>query len=105
MSRAIAIIGSGSWGTALAIVLAPRFEQVRLWAHEVDLVQRMLATRINDIFLPGFPLPPNVEPTADLSGALGDAEVVLGVMPSRFARTLYGAMLPHLTPQMRFVSA
>jgi glycerol-3-phosphate dehydrogenase (NAD(P)+) len=99
------IIGAGSWGTALAIVLAPRFERIRLWAHEADLVERMHSTRVNDVFLPGFSLPPNVEPTADLGQALERAAIVVGVMPSRFARKLYQEMLPHLKPEMRFVSA
>ncbi|MGD0133542.1 MAG: NAD(P)H-dependent glycerol-3-phosphate dehydrogenase [Bryobacteraceae bacterium] len=101
----LCIVGAGSWGTALAIVLAPRFERIRLWAHETDLVERMFSTRVNDVFLAGFPLPLNVEPTADLAYALEDAAVVVGVMPSRFARLLYREMLPHLTPRMRFVSA
>lgn len=101
----LCIVGAGSWGTALAIVLAPRFERIRLWAHETDLVERMFSTRVNDVFLAGFPLPLNVEPTADLGYALEDAAVVVGVMPSRFARLLYREMLPHLTPRMRFVSA
>jgi glycerol-3-phosphate dehydrogenase (NAD(P)+) len=100
-----AVIGAGSWGTALAIVLAPRFERIRLWAYESDLVDRMFSTRVNDVFLPGFSLPLNVEPTADLGYALADAGIVVGVMPSRFARSLYREMSPHLTPQMRFVSA
>lgn len=100
-----AIIGAGSWGTALAIVLAPRFERIRLWAHETDLAERMFSTRINDIFLPGFSLPLNIEPTADLGYALQGAEIAVGVMPSRFARALYRQMLPHLEPAMRFVSA
>jgi glycerol-3-phosphate dehydrogenase (NAD(P)+) len=101
----LCIVGAGSWGTALAIVLAPRFERIRLWAHETDLVERMFSTRVNDVFLAGFPLPLNVEPTADLGYALEDAAIVVGVMPSRFARLLYREMLPHLTPRMRFVSA
>lgn len=105
MSGRASIIGAGSWGTALAIVLAPRFESIRLWAHEADLVERMLSTRVNDVFLPGFSLPLNVEPTADLGGALAEADIVVGVMPSRFARALYRQMLAHLEPQMRFVSA
>lgn len=100
-----AIIGAGSWGTALAIVLGPRFDRIRLWAHEEDLVERMFSTRVNDVFLPGFSLPLNVEPTADLGYALEDARVVIGVMPSRFARPLYREILPHVTPSMRFVSA
>jgi glycerol-3-phosphate dehydrogenase (NAD(P)+) len=99
------IIGAGSWGSALAIVLAPRFERIRLWAHEADLVERMFSTRVNDIFLPGFSLPPSVEPTADLGYALENGDIVVGVMPSRFARRLYREMLPHLNPGMRFVSA
>jgi glycerol-3-phosphate dehydrogenase (NAD(P)+) len=65
----------------------------------------MFSSRVNDVFLPGFPLPLNVEPTADLAYALADAGIVVGVMPSRFARSLYRRMLPHLVPRMRFVSA
>ncbi len=105
MPGTIAIIGGGSWGTALAIVLAPRFDRIRLWAHEADLVERMTASRENDVFLPGFQLPANVQPTTDLKSALAGAATVVGVMPSRFARPLYRAMLPHLEPEMRFVSA
>jgi glycerol-3-phosphate dehydrogenase (NAD(P)+) len=101
----ITIVGAGSWGTALATVLAPRFERIRLWAHETDLVERMCSTRVNDVFLPRFSLPENVEPTADLGCALESADVVIGVMPSRFARDIYGKMLSHLQPEMRFVSA
>lgn len=105
MKSSIAIIGAGSWGTALSIVLAPRFERIRLWAHETDLVERMAAARINDVFLPDFRLPGNVEPVSDLKFALEDAEIVIGVMPSRFARAVYSAMLPHVDAGMRFVSA
>jgi glycerol-3-phosphate dehydrogenase (NAD(P)+) len=101
----IAIIGAGSWGTALAIVLGPRFEGIRLWALEPDLVERMFSTRVNDVFLPGISLPLNVEPTADLGYALENAAIVIGVMPSRFARSLYSQMAPYLKPDMRFVSA
>lgn len=105
MSAPAAIIGAGSWGTALALVLAPRFECVRLWAHEADLAERMFSTRVNDVFLPGFSLPLGIEPTANLGYALADAGIVIGVMPSRFARSIYRQMLPHLRPEMRFVSA
>ena len=101
----ISIIGAGSWGTALAIVLAARFERVRLWAHETDLVERMATSRVNDIFLAGFRLPDNVEPVSDLRVALADAGIVVGVMPSRFARVVYSSMLAHVDAGMRFVSA
>ncbi len=105
MEKFLAIIGAGSWGTALAIVLAPRFERVRLWVYEADLVERMARTRENDIFLRGFQLPVNVEVSGDLKLVLEQAGTVIGVMPSRFARRLYGAALPYLTPEMRLVSA
>src|SRR4051794_37007959 len=101
----LAIIGGGSWGTALAIVLAPRAKSIRLWVYEEDLVQRMQLTRENDVFLPGFKLHEPIEPTSDLRHALADAEIVLGVMPSKHARRLYREMLPHLHPSTIFVSA
>jgi glycerol-3-phosphate dehydrogenase (NAD(P)+) len=81
----LSIIGGGSWGTALAIVLSPRFKKIRLWVYEADLAERLESTRENDVYLPGFRLPDNVEVTRQLEGA----EIVLGVMPSRHARRLY----------------
>jgi glycerol-3-phosphate dehydrogenase (NAD(P)+) len=103
--KRLAVIGGGSWGTALAIVLAPRFPQVRLWVYEPDLAERMARTRTNDVFLPGFEIPPNVEPCASLPRCLEDADIVLSVMPSDHVRRLYEEMLPHLHPGMLFVSA
>ena len=101
----LAIIGGGSWGTALAIVLAQRFERVRLWVYEGDLVERVRASRVNDVYLPGFALPANVEPHNDLPAAVEDAGIVLGVMPSHLARPLYQRLAPHLTGSMHLVSA
>ena len=101
----LAIIGGGSWGTALAIVLAPRSESVTLWVHEAELAERISHSRVNDIFLPGFKLPENVRAVTDLAGALAGAGIVLGVMPSNHARGIYTAMLPHLAPSMILVSA
>ena len=101
----LSIIGGGSWGTALAVVLAPRFSRVKLWVYESDLAARMAAARINDVYLPDCPIPTNVAVTSDLSEALDDAEIVLSVMPSHLARGLYQRMLPNLNESMVFVSA
>lgn len=101
----LAIIGAGSWGTALAIVLAPRFPVVRLWVYETDLATRMQSSRENDVYLPGFQLAPHVQVTSQLSHALAGAAIVLSVMPSHLARGLYGQMLPFLNDSMVFVSA
>ena len=100
----LSIIGAGSWGTALAIVLAPRFPRIRLWVYENDLAERMRATRVNDLYLPGFCLPPNVAVETEFAAALSGA-IVLSVMPSHLVRTIYGRMLPYLDPSMVFVSA
>lgn len=103
--KRLAVIGGGSWGTALAIVLAPRFERVSLWVYEADLAERMASARENDLFLPGFRLPDTVAPTSSLSEALEHAEVVLSVLPSQHVRRVFGEMLAALTPEMLFVSA
>jgi glycerol-3-phosphate dehydrogenase (NAD(P)+) len=101
----LAIIGAGSWGTALAIVLARRFDSIRLWAHEPDLAARMQSDRENAMFLPGFELPSNISASDDLAIALEGADIVLGVMPSRHARSVYGRMLPFVDERMQFVTA
>jgi glycerol-3-phosphate dehydrogenase (NAD(P)+) len=101
----LAIIGGGSWGTALAIVLAPKFSRIRLWVYEADLAMRMEATRENDLYLPGFPLPTSIEVTAGLPRALEGAGIVLSAVPSHLVRGLYRQMLPLVDESMVFVSA
>ena len=103
--KSLAIIGGGSWGTALAIILAPRFPRVRLWVYEADLAARMRETRENDVYLPGCRLPRHVEVVSQLAAALDGAEIVLSVVPSHLVRSLYQQMLPFLQESMVFVSA
>jgi glycerol-3-phosphate dehydrogenase (NAD(P)+) len=101
----LAVIGGGSWGTALALILAPRFESVRLWVLETDLAETIGTTRENPVYLPGFQLPPNVRATSELRSALTGAQVVLSVVPSAHLRHVYQQMLPYLSPRMLYVSA
>ncbi len=101
----LAIIGGGSWGTALALVLAPRFGQVRMWVYEEDLARQMQNTRETTSYLPGFRIPENVSASSDLAATVKQAEIVCGVMPSQHARELYAAMLPNLDPSVILVSA
>jgi len=103
--RALTIVGGGSWGTALSCVLAARFAEVRLWVREPDLAERMSASRVNDVFLPGVALPDNVSPGHSLEAALAGADVVVSVMPSHVVREVYEEMAVWLTPTMRLVSA
>jgi glycerol-3-phosphate dehydrogenase (NAD(P)+) len=105
--KKIAIIGGGSWGTALAIALtqSSRPHQLALWAHSADIVEALRGKRVNEIYLPGFELPSEVEVTGELEKALAGAAIVLGVMPSAHAREMYRAMRAHLEPHSVFVSA
>jgi glycerol-3-phosphate dehydrogenase (NAD(P)+) len=89
----------------LALVLAPRFSRVKLWVYEPDLAERMRQSRINDVYLPGFPLPGHVEVSSDLPEALEGAGIVLSVAPSHLVRGLYQQMRPCLRDSMLFVSA
>jgi glycerol-3-phosphate dehydrogenase (NAD(P)+) len=101
----LAIIGGGSWGTALACVLSPRFDRIQLWVNEPDLAARMQASRVNDIFLPDIAIPANVHVEHSLEEALAGAGILLSVMPSHVVRDVYNRMLPWLTPRVRIVSA
>src|SRR5690242_3849712 len=65
----------------------------------------MRTSRENDVYLPGFRLPPNVQVFDEFARALEGAAVVLGVMPSHVARQVYTAMLPYLDPSAVLVSA
>ncbi|PWU07096.1 MAG: glycerol-3-phosphate dehydrogenase [Terriglobia bacterium] len=103
--KSLAIVGAGGWGTALAIVLAPRFETVRLWAYETDLAVRMIASRENNLYLPGLLIPTKVEITSDLRHTVDGAEIILSVMPSHSVRSVYGQMLSALHAETIFVSA
>ena len=105
--KKIAIIGGGSWGTALAIALtrSSRPHQLAMWAHSSDVVELLRRKRINEIYLPGYELSKEVDVTGVLAEALAGAEIILGVMPSAYAREVYRSMRPHLKHGAIFVSA
>jgi glycerol-3-phosphate dehydrogenase (NAD(P)+) len=103
--RQLTIVGAGSWGTALAIVLAPRFQAVRLWAHDPGLADEIERTRENSLYLPGFRVPSNVSPTEDLACAIEGADCVLLVVPSAHLRAVFRRALPYVHPGQVFVSA
>lgn len=84
----ITVIGAGSWGTALALVAAARpasngkTRTVALWGHRPEHIAALCTTRENQPYLPGFRLPENILPTAELAIALEGAQIVLLVVPS-----------------------
>jgi glycerol-3-phosphate dehydrogenase (NAD(P)+) len=98
-------MGAGSWGTALSIALAPRFEQVSLWAHNGARAREIAACRENNTYLPGFKLPRNIEVRPELDLALEDADIVLYVVPSQYLRQTARLLRPYLPPGAKLVSA
>ncbi len=105
MSR-IAIVGSGSWGTAIAISLAKRSDHsIALWSHSAAVAESIGTRRENLSYLPGFSIPPEVVSESDLSRALEGAEIVISVVPSQHVRTIYQEMAGLLTPGQLIVSA
>ena len=73
----IGVIGAGSWGTTLANLLAKKGYSVTLGVYEADLAERMAKTRINDLYLNGFTLSPNLAFTNELSEAVIDRQLLL----------------------------
>ncbi len=104
-TSSIAVIGAGSWGTALSSSLAGLGHSVRLWAYESEVVEDIRTRHENGIFLPGIRLPEKLIATHDLSYALKNARFVVTVMPSHICGALYEKMLPYLHPEMILVSA
>jgi glycerol-3-phosphate dehydrogenase (NAD(P)+) len=103
--KSLTIVGAGSWGTALALVLAPKFERIRLWVYEADLATEMEKRRENGVYLPGFQLPGNICITTSLAEAATHAPVIVTAVPSHFLRTVFQQMLPALHPETLLISA
>lgn len=104
MSRII-VLGSGAWGTALALSLHRRGgHKVSLWAHSPEFAQEINEAGENKLFLPGFPLPAGITVTGD-NAAVADADIVLSVVPSEFLRSTLARLSPHLRSGQIVVSA
>src|SRR5210317_365723 len=101
----IGVIGAGSWGTTLADLLAKKGFPVTLWVYESDLAERMAKTRINDLYLNGFTLSPNLAFTNELSEAVIDRQLLLLVSPSQVMRQVLKQLQPHLDKTCLLVSA
>ncbi|ALJ56964.1 Glycerol-3-phosphate dehydrogenase [NAD(P)+] [Candidatus Xiphinematobacter sp. Idaho Grape] len=92
MYEKIGVIGAGSWGTALAILLSESSTAVCLWGRRPALTAELVDHRINSTYLPGLRLPSNVYATHQLADAL-DAKLILVVTPSKAIREVVGQMV------------
>jgi glycerol-3-phosphate dehydrogenase (NAD(P)+) len=102
---AIAVLGAGSYGTALAIQLARLDNDTRLWGRDAAQMQRLAAERVNAEYLPGCKFPPALAPTADLRAALRGADDVLVAVPSHALHAVLRFAAPLLEPQQGLISA
>jgi glycerol-3-phosphate dehydrogenase (NAD(P)+) len=102
--KRIAIIGGGSWGTALAVVAARAGHEVLLWSRNPDVVRSINEDRVNSRYLKSVQIPSSVTATSELNTTLGAAELVLFAAPSHAARELLTTISPHLNEASIIVS-
>ncbi len=104
MSR-IAVLGSGAWGTAIALALDRRGgHHITLWSHAKDEAAVIAAARENTLFLPGFPLSDSIAVTAD-PDPIAQADILVSVIPSEFLRPTIARLRPYIRPGQIIVSA
>lgn len=101
----IAVVGAGSWGTALAILLAQKGHEVRLWGHNPEHMDMLVADRENKRYLESRVFPDNLVPIKNLETALDGSIVVLMVVPSHAFRLVFQKVAPLLQNKTRVISA
>jgi glycerol-3-phosphate dehydrogenase (NAD(P)+) len=101
----VTVLGSGSWGTALAVHLSHANHGVRLWGRDAALIADMKIRRANAVYLPDVTLPAAVQPTGSLDEALDGAELVVAAIPSHGMRHVLRAAASHIAPASVVVSA
>lgn len=105
MPKQVAVMGAGSWGTALAIHAARAGHQVRLWGHDPGRVAAMRELRSNTTYLPGFDFPSNLEPGADPREVLAGAHIVISAVPSKYLRATWERIGQGLAREAHLISA
>jgi len=103
----IAILGAGSWGTALAVVFSrsPRNHQISLWARDSALAASIRSSRENRTYLPGQVIGADVQVTHEIGEAVQDAALVCGAVPAVYVRAVYSRAAEHLSARAILVSA
>lgn len=105
MKNKIAMIGAGSWGTALALLLARKGLPVVLWDRDVDHIHQLAQDRENKRYQPGHGFPDVLDVTGNLAEAVDGAECVVMVVPSHGYRAVYRQLFPLLKEDALVVSA
>ncbi|ARF64533.1 MULTISPECIES: NAD(P)H-dependent glycerol-3-phosphate dehydrogenase [Streptomyces] len=100
----VAVFGTGSWGTAFAVILADAGCEVTLWGRRPELAEAVNTTHTNPDYLPGIALPETIRATTDAAEALRGAEFAFLVVPSQTLRANLADWAPHLEPETVLVS-
>lgn len=103
--RPLAILGAGSWGTALALNLSRRGQEIRIWSVDRSEIDGMLNDGQNKRFLPGHPLPKTLIPTPELAKAIDGVDDILLVVPSHGFRSTLERLAPLIKNDVRLISA
>ena len=98
-----AILGAGSWGTALAVLWARSGKPITLWGHDGERVARLRSARVNVDYLPGVELPRTIEVTNDLADC-AEADLVVFVTPSTAVRSVASSLKPFVRPEAVLLS-
>jgi glycerol-3-phosphate dehydrogenase (NAD(P)+) len=93
----IGVVGAGSWGTALARLLATNGYAVHLWSYEAEIADQIKHYRENKTFLPEIRLPQSIEPTTQLREVLDQKKLLILAVPSHFFRDILEKMVPFLS--------
>jgi len=99
------VLGAGSWGTALAKLLADQGHPTRLWARRKVMADAIQGQRENQAYLPGFPLPDMLETTSDLAFALEGSDLIVSVVPTHGLREVLQDAAPLFGTKAPIVSA
>jgi len=101
----IGVVGAGSWGTALANLLAMKGFKIDLWIYEEEIKKQIESERENQVFLPGITLSPNLFPSNDMAQVVADKDVLLIVVPSHVMRQTAEQLRSHIAPGTVIVTA
>ncbi|TIH35155.1 NAD(P)H-dependent glycerol-3-phosphate dehydrogenase [Subtercola vilae] len=103
-TRAVTVLGAGSWGTTFAKILADGGSDVTLWARRPELAREITEGKRNSDYLPGVNLPQSIRATADLADAVGQSSMVFVSIPSQTLRSNLAALAPLIGPNTVVVS-
>ncbi|MGM0806015.1 MAG: NAD(P)H-dependent glycerol-3-phosphate dehydrogenase [Bacillota bacterium] len=101
----VAVLGAGSWGTALAIVLADNGHNVSLWGRREDQVNEINNDHKNEKYLPGVELPENIQATTQLKECVKEADTIVLVTPTKAMREVLGQLKKELSSPVTIVHA